>query len=236
MALPLFVVAVPVLHSSGAWIASTAATGYLAGTLSSTWIGSFVLGNSSLLSSLGLVSGAGIFGASGGLAALTSGASLGIGSALSAVGLGGVASALGIAPVATFLGLTPVGWAVTGTAGTVISVLGYYFVRKIMRQLNREREKGGLEALTLIEIVEEVERFEIQALETILNRLNEEMENLTLSIDQKNVIIDDKIYPIKKLKYMVKENGSEEIVYVKKIGRSRSILLIKGPNESDEQQ
>jgi hypothetical protein len=53
MPLPFLVIAIPVLHSSGAWIASTGAAGYIAGTLSSTWIGAFVLGNGTLLSSLG---------------------------------------------------------------------------------------------------------------------------------------------------------------------------------------
>ena len=44
--LPLL--AVPVLHSSGAFIAYSG-TGYLAGTLSSSWLGAFVIGNSGLL-------------------------------------------------------------------------------------------------------------------------------------------------------------------------------------------
>ncbi len=92
MPFPLLAVAIPVLHSSGAWIASTAASGYIAGTLSSTWIGAFVLGNSGLLASLGLVSAAGVYGALGGLTALASSTALGIGSALTAIGLGGMAT------------------------------------------------------------------------------------------------------------------------------------------------
>ena len=52
--LPL--IAVPVIHSSGAWIASTAAGGYLTSTLSATWAGAFIAGNSSLLASAGLAS------------------------------------------------------------------------------------------------------------------------------------------------------------------------------------
>lgn len=92
MPLPLFAIAVPVLHSSGAWIASTGAAGYIAGTLSGTWIGAFVLGNGALLSPLGLVSAAGILGATGGLTALTSSAALSVGSARTAVGLGGLTS------------------------------------------------------------------------------------------------------------------------------------------------
>jgi hypothetical protein len=153
MPLPFFAIAIPVLHSSGGWIASTAASSYIAGTLSSTWVGAFILGNSGLLSSLGLVSAAGLFGATGSLATLTSSAALSVGSALTAVGLGGVASALGIAPVATFLGLTPVGWAIVGTATTLVATLGYYFKRKTMCRVNEEREKGGLEPITLTGIV-----------------------------------------------------------------------------------
>ena len=153
MPLPFFAIAVPVLHSSGTWIASTATSSYIAGTLSGTWIGTFVLGNSSLLSSLGLVSAAGIFVATGGLAALSSDAALGVGSALTAVGLGGVASSLGIAPTVTFLGLTPIGWAIAGTAATVATTLGLYVTRKTMRRVNEERAKGGLEPTTLKEII-----------------------------------------------------------------------------------
>lgn len=43
MAFP--VLDIPVLHSSGAWIASTAAGGYVDSTLSSTWLGAFLLKN-----------------------------------------------------------------------------------------------------------------------------------------------------------------------------------------------
>ena len=172
MPLPLFAIAIPVLHSSGAWIASTAASSYIAGTLSSTWVGAFVLGNSGLLGSLGLVSAAGLFGATGSLATLTSSAALSVGSALTSVGLGGVASALGIAPVATFLGLTPVGWAIVGTSTTLVATLGYYFTRKTMRRVNEEREKGGLEPITLAEIVSEIRLLEAESLESILARLD----------------------------------------------------------------
>ena len=62
--LPL--IAVPVLHSSGAWIASTAAGGYLAATLSSTWVGAFIVGNAGILSSLGITSAAGVLAGMGG--------------------------------------------------------------------------------------------------------------------------------------------------------------------------
>lgn len=89
MPLPLLPLAIPVMHSSGAWIASTPASIYIAGTLSSTWIGAFVLGNSTLLCSFGLVSAAGIFGAGSGLAALSASAAAGIGTGLTAVDLGG---------------------------------------------------------------------------------------------------------------------------------------------------
>lgn len=231
MPLPLFAIAIPVLHSSGAWIASTGAAGYIAGTFSSTWIGAFVLGNGTLLSGLGLVSAAGIFGATGGITALTSTAALSVGSALTAVGLGGVASSLGIAPAATFLGLTPVGWAVAGTTVVIASTLGFYFTRKIMRRINEEREKGGLEPISITQIVKEVRLLESQSLEVILMRLSVETETVQLSDDHKKVLIDGQVFSIHRLKYIVNADGSEELVFVTRVGRKRSILLIKAASE-----
>lgn len=233
MPLPLFAIAIPVLHSSGAWIASTGAAGYIASTLSSTWIGAFVLGNSTFLSSLGLVSAAGVFGATGGLTALTSTAALSVGSALTAVGLGGVASSLGIAPAATFLGLTPVGWAVAGTAVVIASTLGLYLTRKTMRRINEEREKGGLEPISITQIVKEVRLLEAQSLKTILTRLSSEVDAIQLSDDQKNVSIDGQVFSINRLKYMVNTNGSEELVFVTRAGRKKRVLLIKAASEPD---
>lgn len=49
--MPLPLIAIPVIHSSGAWIAANS-TGYLAGTLSSTWIASFFLANTNFLAGL----------------------------------------------------------------------------------------------------------------------------------------------------------------------------------------
>lgn len=235
MPLPLFAIAIPVLHSSGAWIASTGAAGYIAGTLSSTWIGAFVLGNGTLLSSLGLVSAAGIFGATGGLAALTSSAALSVGSALTAVGLGGVASALGIAPAATFLGLTPVGWAVAGTTVVIASTLGLYFTRKTMRRINEERQKGGLEPTSITQIVKEVRLLEAQSLKAILKQLSSEMDAIQLSDDQKNVSIDGQVFSIHRLKYVVNIDGSEELVFVTRARRKKRVLLIKAAPEPDDQ-
>lgn len=235
MPLPLFAIAIPVLHSSGAWIASTGAAGYIAGTLSSTWIGAFVLGNGTWLGSLGLVSAAGIFGAAGGLSALTSSAALSVGTALTAVGLGGVASSLGIAPVATFLGLTPVGWAVAGTTVVIASTLGLYFTRKTMRRINEEREKGGLEPISITQIVKEVRLLEAQSLEAILTRLSSEMDTVQLSDDQKNVSVDGQKFSIHRLKYVVNADGSEEIVFVTRAGRKKRVLLVKPARGPDGQ-
>ena len=229
MPLPLFTIAIPVLHSSGAWIASTAASGYMAGTLSSSWIGAFVLGNSTLLSMSGLVSAAGIFGAGGGLAALSSSTALGIGSALSAVGLGGVANALGIAPAVTFLGVTPIGWTVA-LMSAIFAALGYYFTRKIMRRLNEEREKGGLEPITLLEIVKEVRLLEAQSMEAILDQL----DNVSFSPTRNEVTINGQTFSIQRLKYVINKDGSEEIVFVTRTGQKTRVLLIKAAPDSDD--
>ncbi len=230
--MPLFVIAIPILHSSGAWIAS-ATSGYIAGTLSSTWIGAFVLGNSTLLGSLGFVSAAGIFGASGGLAALSSSVALGAGTALTAVGLGGVASYLGIAPVATFLGLTPIGWAIGASVVTIAATIGYYFTRKTMQRINEEREIGGLGPTTIVQIVKEVRLLEAQSLETILVRLAAEVENVSLSIDRKDATFDGLVFSVHRLKYLVNKDGSEEIVFVTRTGCKKSVFLVKAASQPE---
>lgn len=235
MPFPIFAIAIPVLHSSGAWIASTGAAGYIAGTLSGTWIGAFVLGNGALLSGLGLVSAAGIFGATGALASLTSSAAISVGSALTVVGLGGVASSLGIAPAVTFLGLTPVGWAVAGATVVIASTLGLYFTRKTMQRINEERGKGGLAPISITQIVKEVRLLEAQSLESILARLSSEMAAIRLFSDQRNVSIDGQVFSINRLKYVVNADGSEELVFVTRTGRKKRVLLIKPASEPDGQ-
>ena len=134
--LPL--IAVPVVHSAGGWIASTAAGGYLAGTLSSTWAGAFIAGNATALAASGVAAATAVGGyvVGAGSAAVTSvGTTLGI-----------------ITP--TFLGLTPVGWAITGgalaVAGTGVGV-AYWKSRRVreaidgvLDQINEQRVKGGL--------------------------------------------------------------------------------------------
>jgi hypothetical protein len=233
MPLPFLAVAIPVIHSSGAWIASTAASGYIAGSLSTTWIGAFVLGNSSLLSSLGLVSAAGVFGATGGIATLSSGAAFGLGSSLTSVGLGGVASAVGVAPVATFLGLTPIGWALAGTTAAALVTFGYYFTTRTMSRINVEREKGGLPPIKLTEIVKEVRLLEASSLETILAKICGELSNVHLSLDRKEVRIDGQLFSVNRLKYVVNSDGSEEIVFITRTGRKKRVLLVKQAGEID---
>lgn len=131
--LPL--VAIPVVHSAGGWIASTSAAGYLGGTLSASWAGAFIAGNASLLAKTAVAAGTGIAGYVTGIA-------------------GAGASALGLAP-ATFLGLTPMGWAIAG--GTILtagSIAGLTYLKSkpfreavdaVLPAINEARVEGGLE-------------------------------------------------------------------------------------------
>jgi len=131
-------IAIPVVHSAGGWIASTTAGGYLAGTLSSTWAGAFIAGNASALMGAGVATATAVGG-------YVAGAT------------GSAAVALGLAP-ATFLGLTPVGWAIAGSALAVTgSGLGVAYwksrrfrkaVDEVLEQINVERVKGGLAPFT----------------------------------------------------------------------------------------
>lgn len=176
MPIPFIALAIPVLHSSGAWIASTAAGGYVAGTLSSTWTGAFILGNKALVTGAGLVSGAGLWGALGGAGSAAAGGAGVISSTLAALGFATVA-----APVpATFLGLTPVGWGIAGV-GALATALGLLLTRKTMRRMNEERAKGGLGPISIPQIIREVRQFEAQSMLDILRRLQGEREDVSVS-------------------------------------------------------
>ena len=227
MPLPLLTIAIPVLPSSGAWIASTSAGGYIAGTLSSSWIGAFILGNSGLLSTIGAISGAGVFAASGGTGLLAS-AAAGTGTALTSIGLGGVASYLGIAPVTTFLGLTPVGWAVASSAA-IAGLLGTYLTRQSMKTLNHERAKGGLEPITVRRIYREAKDFESQAMVEILRALQREGYDILLSRDDKTARIEGEDYRVDRLRYVIEKDGSEKLCAFSLFGRLIVLLLIKEP-------
>lgn len=138
-----------------------------------------------------------------------------------------MANFLGIAPAATFLGLTPVGWAIAGTFAALASSLGYYFTKKTMRQINEERAKGGLELTSVKQIIREVRLLEKQSLEAIMNRLSREMGGIHLSDDQEDVTINGQPFSMKRLKYIVNADGSEEIVFVTRTGRKKRVLLVK---------
>lgn len=218
--LPL--IAVPLLHSSGAWIASTAAGGYVAGTLSTTWIGAFIAGNAGILSGLGITSAAGVLAAMGG--GLSSvGATLGSG--LSAVGLAGVANSLGLVP-ATFLGLTVVSWAMVAT-GVVAGGIVFFFSSKMLAKINQERSKGGLAAVTWAEIIAEIRNYEKQALMSILEGLEAEFQGeIILDRSGETAVIRGKNYKISDLKYVIEKSGTEYIALRSKIPFVKIILFV----------
>jgi hypothetical protein len=218
--LPL--IAVPILHSSGTWIASTAAGGYVAGTLSSTWIGAFIAGNAGILSGLGITSAAGVMAAMGG--GLSSvGAALGGG--LTAIGLGGVAQSLGLAP-ATFLGLTVVGWSIAATS-IVAAGVGYFFTRKKLVDINEERAKGGLLAVTWAEIISEARDYEKQAMMNILEELEAETEeDIMLDRSSDEAVIMGKTYKVTDLKYVIEKSGREYVAQRSNIPFRKIVLFI----------
>jgi len=221
--MPPFIV-IPILHSSGAWIASTAASGYIAGTLSTTWIGAFVAGNAGLLSGLGITSAAGVYAAFGGT---LSSAGAVVGSGLSAVGLSGLAQSLGLAPV-TFLGLTFVSWAAVASAIVMFfgsgSGLIYFVARRKLQLINDERRKGDLPNTTWREILEEAQNYEKQAMLDILAKLDEECKDISFLRESEAVEIKGVNYNIRDLKYVVEKNGVERIVKSSKIPFRRIVI------------
>jgi len=226
--MPLPLLAIPVLHSSGAWI-SYAGSGYLAGTLSTTWVGALILGNTTLFTSIGLVSSAGIAFASGVLTGFGASAAAGLGTALTAVGLGSAASWMGIAPAATFLGFTAVGWTLMGV-GAIALGLGAVFTRRTMKKLNEERAKGGLETITVRQLVAEVRDYEVDAMRKVLQELAKKDATLQLKGSDAEIPIGGRVFPINKLRYRINKDGSEEIGYVTRLARFVSVYLVKGPD------
>lgn len=233
MPIPLIAIAIPVVHSSGMWIATSAA-GYLGGTLASTWVGAFILGNSTLLASLGLVSAAGVAGAMGVLTGAASATALGIGSALTTIGLGGVASTLGIAPVATFLGLTPVGWAIAGGATVTATAVGFFLKRRVLKRLNEERVKGGLAETTIGGIIEEIRAEELRSMIEILTRLEKETPDVRVLRVTNEAEIEGKNYRISDLAYQVNKDGSELIVKRWLLGLKARVFCVKSKGTTPE--
>ena len=220
------VIAVPLLHSSGAWIASTAAGGYVAGTLSGSWVGAFVLGNAGLLSSLGLVSAGGIFAAAAsGIAGVTSTAAALSSSALTALGLGGVATSLGIAPT-VILGLTPVGWAIAGGTTVAAGGLAVYLKTNVMKQINAERIKGDLPEIGVFDLIAEIRQHEHQSKVDILMKLSKERLNFKVRPNDGELIINGEKFSISSIRYVIEESGREFLEQVNTLFPNKMIFEI----------
>jgi hypothetical protein len=202
-------IAIPLVHSSGVWIASTATGGYVAGTLSTTWIGAFVAGNAGLLSALGITSAAGVFASAGGVMS-TAGTALGTG--LSTIGLSGLAKGLGLAP-ATLFGLTFVAWGVVASVTMLIGLVAIYiFAGKKLKEINKHRHEGGLEKTTWKKIVKEARDYEKNAMNKIISQLEKEFPSDFLRHDEDIVHIKGITYSVGDLKYVVKKDGAEMLV------------------------
>ena len=218
--MPLPLLAIPVLHSSGAWIASTAAGGYLAGTLSSTWLGAFVLGNSAWLGSIGLLTG----GISYGLRRI------GLTKLMTSSGIASVATVAPVAtlaPAATFLGVTPVGWVIIGSVSSVMGSAVFLKMRSGIKAINEERVKGGLNPTTWKEIFQDVMNLESESILSIINMLANESSNLVISEDRKYVFINGYQYKLNRLKYVIKECGAEELQFIPRFGAAKTVFTIK---------
>jgi len=219
------VIAVPLLNSSGAWIASTAASGYVAGTLSGSWVGAFILGNAGLLSSLGIVSAGEIFTATAsGIAGVSSSAAALGSSALTALGLGGLASSLGIAPT-VFLGLTPVGWAIAGGTTVAAGGLAVYLKTNVMSQIE-ERVKGGLPEIGVLELIAEIRQHEHQSKLDILIKLSKERLNFKVRSNDDEVIINDEKFTISSIRHVIEESGREFLEQVNTVFSNKMIFEI----------
>ena len=84
-----------------------------------------------------------------------------------------IAASLRAVETPTFLGLTVVGWAIAG-ASVAAAGVGYFFTRGKLADINDERAKGGIAAVTWSQIIAEAREFEKQAMIGILEELQAE--------------------------------------------------------------
>ncbi len=129
-------------------------------------------------------------------------------------------------PVVTFLGLTPVGWAFAGTA-TVGTGLLTLLTRRTMRVINEERAKGGLDSISAFGIVKEVKQFEVDAKMKILRQIAREDPSVKLSKCETHVEFGETAYLVKRLIYLIEEDGVEWIVFVTSLGRRKKVYCVK---------
>lgn len=222
--MPLPLLAIPVIHSSGLWIASTG--GYMASTMSTTWIGAFVAGNMSTLASLGVVSGASIFGA--GVAT----GSTALGAALANVGLGGLASSLGLVP-ATFLGLTMPVWAGVGIGVTGATAIYASFN---MSKLNEERRNGGLENITIMELVKAVKAFETESLKLLCEKLSTQVSGISFNSADETLAFDEVEYEMGDISYRFNKDGSEELLLSGGRFKKKTVIRVKEASEVEDKE
>lgn len=77
---------------------------------------------------------------------------------------------------------------------------------------------------------------EARSLEAILAQLAKEVEGVTLSSDNRYFTVDGQVFSVNRLKYVVNNDGSEEVVFVTRMGRKRRVILVKPAAGPDGQE
>lgn len=96
-----------------------------------------------------------------------------------------------------------------------------------MRRINEERRKGGLDPITVKGIVQEVRLFEKASMLEILKRLASERDDISVAANESDATVSGQSFSVNRLKYVINQDGSEEIVFVTKTGRTKRVLLLK---------
>ena len=202
---------IPVVHSSGGWIAYTGGS-YIGGK---SWFAAFVLGNIGVLNKYGLVSAA----TSSIISAITLKTSASLGGLMTTVGLGGLAQSWGLVP-ATFLGLTAPAWGVVGVSALSLGALGVgafaFSLKKQLHELNAERRKGGLEDISVKSLIKEIKEFETESLQFVLSQLSEQNSKLFFDKNDGVLIYEGKNLSLSSLRYVIDKDGSEWVVICRK--------------------
>lgn len=92
--------------------------------------------------------------------------------------------------------------------GAIALMLGAVFTRGKMKKLNEERKKGGLEPITVRQLVAEVRDYEVDAMRDVLRKLAAKDATLILKDRDANISINGRLFPINKLRYRINKDGS----------------------------
>ena len=112
-------------------------------------------------------------------------------------------------------------------ASVAAAGVGYLFTRKKLADINEERSKGGLAAVTWAEIFAEARDYEKQAMMNILEELEAESAGeITFDRSSEEAVIRGKTYKVTDVKYVIEKNGREYVAQRSNVPLRKIVLFV----------